>query len=178
MTGPRGNLVVGGPVPAPVLAAATDLYARVFGAAPYLEPAERAGEFADRVRRYEHQREGTRLAWVVDGTTGRQVAMALGVVGVPGTWWRDRVAAALADPAMVERWLGVRCLEVVHVAVDPAHQRRGLGRLVLDLVTAGAPTPTAVLGCGPGVRGFYRRSGWTLVGGDSVTGQCLMGRRL
>jgi ribosomal protein S18 acetylase RimI-like enzyme len=171
MDGLRAHLAIGGQVPEPVLAAATSVYAKAFAEAPYNEPPERAGRFADRVRRYFAEREGARLAWVADEK--ELTAVALGVIGTPGTWWRDKVAGFLAGPGAVEAWLGSRCFEVVHVAVDPGHRRRGLGRMVLDLMTVGAPAPTALLGCDPNVpaaRRLYLGAGWQPIVKDFSAG--------
>jgi GNAT superfamily N-acetyltransferase len=168
----NANLVTSGPVAADVLAAATGIYARAFAAAPYFEPPARASEFADQIRRYERDREGARFAWAAVGDV--QVVMASGVIGVAGTWWRDRVLGLIGD----RDWLGESCLEIVHVAVDPSHQRRGAGRLVLDLIQSGAPARTAVLGCDPSVQGFYLAAGFTEIGSDPTSGQRFMGRRL
>jgi GNAT superfamily N-acetyltransferase len=185
VTDVHGQVVVGGAVPEPVLAGATALYAAAFGAAPYHEPPANAAMFAERVRRYATEREGARLAWITDPSTGDQVAMALGVVGTPRTWWRDKVAAHLGERAAAE-WLGERCFEVVHVAVDPGRRRLGLGRFVLDLLTAGAPAPTALLGCDPAVpaaRALYLGAGYRILAADFTTGpgdtpHWIMGYRL
>jgi GNAT superfamily N-acetyltransferase len=148
----HANLVTSGPLPGAILTAATGIYARAFAEPPYLGPPERATEFAEQIRRYERDRSGARFAWA--SADGVPVAMASGVIGVAGTWWRDRVHGLIADPS----WLGPACLEVVHVAVEPSFRRSGAGRLVLDLIVSGAPARTAVLGCDPSVR-VLRRGG-------------------
>jgi GNAT superfamily N-acetyltransferase len=59
--------------------------------------------------------------------------------------------------------LGEVCLEVVHLAVHPRAQGRGLGRLVHDLLVAGGPAPTGILACDPAAapaRGLYAARGW------------------
>jgi ribosomal protein S18 acetylase RimI-like enzyme len=86
----------------------------------------------------------------------------------------------------VDTWLGDRCFEVVHVAVDPDHRRRGLGRMVLDLVTVGAPAPTVLLGCNPDyapARDLYLNAGFQLVAPHFTTSAAdtphwVMGKRL
>jgi GNAT superfamily N-acetyltransferase len=90
--------------------------------------------------------------------------MALAVLAGPGTWWRDQVAEAVLEHA--ERWLGERCLEIVHVAVTPAAQGRGVGRLVHDVLIAGSPAPTAVLSCHPEAvpaQRLYLSRHWTVL---------------
>jgi GNAT superfamily N-acetyltransferase len=186
MTAFRGELLIETTVPEPVLAAAIALYARAFGAPPYNEPAQNAEDFGSRVRQYAAERDGARFAWVTDVASGQQAAMALGVIGEPGTWWREKVAAFFGDPSLVDTWLGDRCFEVVHVAVDPEHRRRGLGRMVLDLVTVGAPAPTVLLGCNPDyapARDLYLNAGFQLVAPHFTTSagdtpHWVMGKRL
>ena len=166
MDGVRAHVTIGGEVPGPVLTAATSVYRKAFAEAPYHEPPSSADRFADRVRRYFAEREGARLAWV--GDDAEVAAVALGVIGTPGTFWVDRVAAFLTEQAARE-WIGSRCFEVVHVAVDPGHRRRGFGRMVLDLMTAGAPARTALLGCdpnAPAARGLYLNAGWQPIAED------------
>ncbi len=135
---------------------------------PYLESPDDAEAFRSRALTYLTERDGGRFAWVED-RHGRQVAMALGVVGTPGTWWRDRVAEYLADPVLVDQVLGDECFEVVHVAVAQEERRRGHGRQVLELLLAGAPVSRAVLSCDPRAAAacaLYASAGWSLVAGD------------
>jgi GNAT superfamily N-acetyltransferase len=165
------------------LAAATAVYGAAFGGPPYHEGPAEADAFAERVGRYARERDGFRLATVHDG--GELLGVALAVLARPGDWWRDRAAAALDDEA-VERWLGPLCLEVVHVAVLPAAQGRGLGRLLHDVLVAGTPAPTGLLGCDPAAepaRRLYTGRGWGVLtetfGADGDTpGTWLMARDL
>jgi GNAT superfamily N-acetyltransferase len=165
------------------LAAATTVYAAAFGGPPYLEGPAEAEAFAERVGRYARDRDGFRFATVHDG--GALVGVALAVLARPGDRWRDRAAAAL-DEATVDRWLGPLCLEVVHVAVLPAAQGRGLGRLLHDVLVAGGPAPTGLLGCDPAAepaRRLYVGRGWRVLtdafGADGDTpGTWLMARDL
>lgn len=181
----HGHVSLGGDVADEVLAGATAVYARAFAEPPYHEGPERAERFAAQVRRYATEREGTRLAWATQGPDGEPVAMALGVIGTPGTWWRDRVAEHLT-PQAADDWVGERCFEVVHLAVDPEHRRRGLGRLVLDLATVAAPAPTALLGCdprAPAARHLYQAAGWQTIVDTFTTApgdvpHWVMGKRL
>ncbi|WP_329791120.1 GNAT family N-acetyltransferase [Lentzea sp. DG1S-22] len=61
--------------------------------------------------------------------------------------------------------------EVVELVVDPAHRRRGLGRLLLDRIVEGHAT--AWLGTHPDApaRRLYESAGWTVIG------QCEDGRQ-
>ncbi|MGN6792733.1 MAG: GNAT family N-acetyltransferase [Streptosporangiaceae bacterium] len=83
-----------------------------------------------------------------------------------------------------DEWLGALCLEVVHLAVVPAVQARGLGRIVHDVLIAGRPAPTAVLTVHPAAtpaQRLYMSRGWTIVTDRLPTSgpdYWLMGRRL
>lgn len=94
--------------------------------------------------------------------SGRLAGLALAILARPGDWWRDKAAAALPE-ADASRWLGEVCLEVVHVAVLPAAQRQGVGRLMHDALISGRPAPTGVLSCDPKAipaQRLYLERGW------------------
>ena len=157
----QANLFFGEP-PEEMLEAAKHVYAAAFGQPPYREGPEQAGAFVARARRYATERDSVRLALVTDDGPA---AMALAVLARPGDWWRDRAAEAVG-PEKTERWIGELCLEVVHLAVHPEQQGRGLGRLVHDLVRAGKPARTALLSCNPAAtpaNGLYAGRGWTSI---------------
>src|SRR5579863_2229106 len=138
------------------------VYQAAFGQPPYGETPERTREFAERVERYASEREGFRLVTVRDGG-GQMVAIALAVLARPGNWWRDQVADAL-PASLADQWLGPLCQEIVHLAVVPEAQGRGVGRLVHDVLIAGRPAPTAVLSVHPQAgpaQGLYQGRGWT-----------------
>jgi ribosomal protein S18 acetylase RimI-like enzyme len=167
------------------LGEATAVYASAFGQPPYHEDAEQATAFTERVLRYARERDGFRFVTARD-EGGRLTGLALAVLARPGDWWRDQAAAALPD-ADVARWLGGLCLEVVHVAVDPAVQHRGIGTAVHDALISGRPAPTGVLSCHPDAvpaQRLYLRQGWTLLteefrtGGPGQLGYWLMARDL
>ena len=143
---------------------ATAVYREAFGEPPYGEKPELAQAFAERVERYARERDGFRLvtACADDGVV---TAIGLAVLARPGDWWRDRVAAAIPGPQAGE-WLGAACLEVVHLAVSPRAQGRGLGRLTHDVLIAGKPAPTAVLTVHPAAapaQRLYLSRGWTIL---------------
>jgi GNAT superfamily N-acetyltransferase len=167
------------------LAEAAAVYASAFGQPPYYEDAEQAAAFTERVLRYARERDGFRFATARD-EDGRLTGVALAVLARPGDWWRDRAAAALPD-ADAARWLGDLCLEVVHVAVEPAVQHHGIGTLVHDALISGRPAPAGVLSCHPDAvpaQRLYLRQGWTLLtkefrtGGPGQPGYWLMARDL
>ena len=140
------------------------VYQAAFGQPPYGETAEMAQEFAERVQRYAREREGFRLVTARDDD-GRMIAIALAVLARPGGWWRDKVAAAISL-SLADRWLGESCQEIVHLAVTPDAQGRGVGRLVHDVLIAGRPARTAILSvhpqAGPAQR-LYQSRGWTVL---------------
>ncbi|MFE2474949.1 GNAT family N-acetyltransferase [Streptomyces sp. NPDC059389] len=88
------------------------------------------------------------------------------------TWTRDGVTRALvrtADGAFAARaQIAVtgRTAVVDQVETDPAHQRRGLGRLVMDRLTEAAAEQGAtagVLGATPEGRALYETTGWRVL---------------
>lgn len=146
------------------MAEARAVYAAAFGQAPYHEDDQQATAFSERVLRYAAERQGFRFVTARD-PDGRMTGLALAVLAGPGDWWRDRAAATLPGPEAA-RWLGDLCLEVVHVAVAPAMQRRGIGKRLHGALISGRPAPTGVLSChpdaGPAQR-LYLGQGWTLL---------------
>jgi GNAT superfamily N-acetyltransferase len=165
----QAHLFSGEP-PEPMLAAGRAVYAAAFGQPPYHEGPEQADGFVARVRRYASERDGVRVVIVTDdeGPT----AVGLAVLARPGDWWRDRAAEAAGDDA-AKRWMGELCVEVVHLAVDPRAQGRGLGKLAHDLLIAGSPAPTAILACNPvaeRAHRLYTDRGWTTIAEDFQAG--------
>jgi ribosomal protein S18 acetylase RimI-like enzyme len=155
-------------VPEPAeLAEARRVYLAAFSEAPYAEGAAEADEFITRVRRYAAERAGFRLL-LARLDEDRIVGLALTVLGVPGNWWRDQVASHLG-PAATERWLADRCVEVVHVAVDPRQRRQGIGRALMTAVEQDADAERGVLGCHPDAlpaQRLYLGAGWELITTD------------
>jgi GNAT superfamily N-acetyltransferase len=149
---------------------AVGVYHAAFGQPPYGETAEMAEEFAERVRRYAREREGFRLVTARAGD-GRMIGIGLAVLARPGCWWRDKVAGAIPQP-LADRWLGELCQEIVHLAVIPDAQGRGVGRLVHDVLIAGRPAPTGVLSVHPEAepaQRLYQDRGWTVLTSDFRT---------
>ncbi|MFE2550178.1 GNAT family N-acetyltransferase [Streptomyces sp. NPDC059355] len=121
--------------------------------------------------------------WHLAGGAGYLMAAALPVaptrapVRIPAgyrmnTWTRDGVTRALvrtADGAFAARaQIAVtgRTAVVDQVETDPAHQRRGLGRLVMDRLTEAAAQQGAtagVLGATPEGRALYETTGWRVL---------------
>jgi ribosomal protein S18 acetylase RimI-like enzyme len=126
------------------------------------------------------------LAAVVgeDGGSPQETVLAgftYGFHGVPGQWWHDTVAGALAlSPAVPSGppgswgqgadpgWLD-DSFEVAELHVLPAYQGMGIGRELLLRLTSGRPERTAVLSTADAesrARRLYRGVGFT----DLLTG--------
>jgi ribosomal protein S18 acetylase RimI-like enzyme len=102
------------------------------------------------------------------------VGFTYGFHGVPGQWWHDMVAGALAVTYTPERapaataWLA-DSFEVAELHVMPEHQGEGTGRALLLQLTSGRPEYTAVLSTqdtDSRARHLYRDVGFT----DLLTG--------
>lgn len=103
---------------------------------------------------------------VVAVTTGGAAAVgfAYGFFGQRGQWWHDAVTAAVRqrDTAAVRRWFTAP-FEIAEVHVHPRWQGRGVGRTLLERLTAPRSERTAVLStrCGESpARGLYRSCGF------------------
>jgi GNAT superfamily N-acetyltransferase len=141
---------------------AADAYLAGFSGPPYFETEASRADFRDRVRRYAG-RDGFRLVVASEG--GAATGVGLAVIGHPGDWWRDQVAAQLS-PAEVAEWLGDAVLEVVNLAVRPGSRGRGLGAAMLAALLANAPAPTAVLTAdsrATPARNLYATRGWIVL---------------
>ncbi|MDA8371869.1 MAG: GNAT family N-acetyltransferase [Nocardiopsaceae bacterium] len=100
-----------------------------------------------------------------DATGTTAVGFAYGFHGHSGQWWHDIVTGELhtRDPAAERRWFA-DSFEIAEVHVRPGHQGRGIGRRLLERLTAARGERTAVLSThtGPTVaRGLYRSCGFT-----------------
>lgn len=112
------------------------------------------------------------------------VGLALSVHSFPGDWWRDRCADVLG-PAVAAHWLEPPIREVVNVAVSPAHQRRGAGRVLKDDALDDTEATSVVLSCHPDAgpaQSLYLSSGFDVLAEDFRTapgqvGYLLMARR-
>lgn len=126
------------------VAAATAVYAAAFREPPYCESADDVAALSERLETYA-ARGGFRLTLAC--VDERCVGMSLSVSAAEGDWWRDTAAVAVGPDAA--RWFGGRIREVVHLAVAPDVQRRGIGAaLVADLLDDG-DAHAVVLSCRP-----------------------------
>jgi len=141
------------------------VYAAAFGQPPYAESLADAELLRERVARYSG-RDGFRFPVATD-PPGRVAGFALALRAYPGDWWREKVAGAIG-PELSARWLPPGVLEVVHVAVDPAVHRRGIGRRLLASLTGGSGS-AAVLSCDPAAfaaQQLYLSHGWQVITSD------------
>jgi ribosomal protein S18 acetylase RimI-like enzyme len=100
------------------------------------------------------------------GESGQLVGFAYGFRGYPGQWWHDVVMSGLtaaAGPAVARDWLE-NALEIAEVHVRPEFQARGIGRRLVQLLTAGRTERTALLStrdAATPARRLYRSLGFT-----------------
>lgn len=144
-----------------------DVYREAFAGAPHHEPPEAAERFRESLPRHAGL-PGFRAvaAW---GPGADLVGFGYGHTGLPGQWWHDRVAPALA-PDAAARWLE-GAFVVVILAVRPRRRREGVGGRLHDLLLESAPNPTAVLSARRGdgaALGLYHGRGWQEIGRDLV----------
>ncbi len=118
------------------------------------------------------QRAGLRAVAAVEDRV--LVGTAYGHLGEAGQWWHDQVTTALRrhlGRSESDRWSGA--FEVCELHVLPAHQGRGLGRVLLDRLLADRAVPSLLTTpTGPTrASGFYTAGGWqTLVPGMRFPG--------
>ncbi|MFC3998706.1 GNAT family N-acetyltransferase [Nocardiopsis sediminis] len=117
----------------------------------------------------EHHALHTGFRAVVALAPGGAAALgfAYGFHGHSGQWWHDVVTAEVRsrDPAAERRWFA-DAFEIAELHVHPADQGRGLGRTLLERLTAPRTEATAVLSThtGPTVaRRLYASCGFTEV---------------
>jgi hypothetical protein len=103
----------------------------------------------------------------VAGPAGSRIAaFAYGFRGATGQWWHDVVAAgvtAASGPDAATRWLA-DAMEIAEVHVRPEYQQQGIGRRLLQALTAARTERTAVLSTQASnspARRLYRSMGFT-----------------
>jgi ribosomal protein S18 acetylase RimI-like enzyme len=120
------------------------VYRAAFGAPGYDEPEERIRAFATSTLPKHAARDGFRLAAIRE--SARLRGFAYGFTGGRGQWWTDEVLRTTRpeDRTAVADWLGGH-FEVAELAVEPAEQRRGFGRSLVEALLRGLPHDRAVL---------------------------------
>jgi ribosomal protein S18 acetylase RimI-like enzyme len=114
---------------------------------------------------------GFRALAATENGSGEPVGFCYGFHGVPGQWWHDTVARALAacmGSADAAAWLG-DSFEVAELHVAPADQGHGVGANLLLRLTSDRRERTAVLSTRDAdspARRLYRGVGFT----DLLTG--------
>jgi ribosomal protein S18 acetylase RimI-like enzyme len=117
------------------------IYAAAMGAEP--------GELPTRqtiMERHARNPEFRALA-VSSGEPAHIVAFTYGFRGVAGQWWHDVVRSAIvasSGPSVASGWLDC-VMEIAEVHVHPDFQARGIGRRMVQALTAGRSERTAVL---------------------------------
>jgi ribosomal protein S18 acetylase RimI-like enzyme len=143
-----------------------DVYAEAFAAPPHNEPPAAADRFRGSLARHAAL-PGFRaaVAWAAGAYL---VGFGYGHTSLPGQWWHDRAAAALAAGA--DPWLE-QPFVVVDLAVRPRCRRQGMGGRLHDLLLEGLPHTRAVLSArsdDDAARRLYHARGWQEIGRDLV----------
>jgi ribosomal protein S18 acetylase RimI-like enzyme len=149
------------PVDGPLFEGAIAVYRDAFARAPYND-RERAGEVRDRIVKDHAPREGFR-AFAAFHRTGPVIGMIYGYHGGPGQWWHDSVRANIS-PELAEDWLA-DSYELVEVAVAPAYQSLGIGRVLIAQLLEDRPEATCLLSTRPDSDAhlLYRRLGFEVI---------------
>jgi len=107
------------------------------------------------------------------------VGFGYGYTGEPGQWWTDQVTRILAADT-AHTWLGGH-FELVSLAVLETQRGRGVGRGLLEYLTAQLPHDRWLLMTSADAqdpaRRLYARMGWEVIGPGLRDGQVVMGRR-
>lgn len=152
---------------APAFARAVPALMRIYTAAMDPPPQQYEGRTAI----MRHHSRNPRFHSVVALREGRAVGFAYGFRGGPGQWWYDVVTDELrrrGRRAAAARWFSDP-FEVAEVHVHPDEQGRGIGRRVLERLTAERAERTAALSThvGPSpARNLYRSCGFVEVLGE------------
>jgi GNAT superfamily N-acetyltransferase len=135
------------------------LYRQCFSSPPWLEPEERLAGFH---RRFEQHLANPGAGGVVvcDGedVVGAVYGWPAGEELASGSPFDDALAAA-APPEVVRR-LVAPAVVVAELMVDPAHQRRGIGRALLGRYVAEWPAAWLATHPEAPAAAMYRQEGW------------------
>jgi ribosomal protein S18 acetylase RimI-like enzyme len=143
-----------------------DVYAEAFATPPHNAPPAAADRFRDSLARHAALPAfRAAAAWAAGA---EPVGFGYGHTSLPGQWWHDRAAAALAPGG--DSWLE-QPFVVVELAVRPCCRRRGIGGRLHDLLLEGLPHTRAVLSArqdDDAARRLYHARGWQEIGRDLV----------
>lgn len=149
-----------------VLAAAdafVAIYRAAFGPPPYRSTENEVQMFRRYLPRHT-EREGFRCAAAYDTHTTQWIGMAYGCTSRPGQWWHDQISPKLS-PEEINQWF-TDSFEWVELAVIPAYQGQGFGRLLHDTLQQIIPNSCAVLSTiqvkTPAYH-LYQRRGWQII---------------
>ncbi len=135
------------------------LYRRCFTEPPWREAAERLAGFPDRLTAHLGHGGFDGLVAVGDGRLiGAVYGWPAGPTLDSGSHFDDALAAAVT-PGLAGR-IVAPALIVAELMVDPAHQRRGIGRSLLSRFTDGWPAAWLCTHPDAPAAGMYRRDGW------------------
>nr|WP_281379951.1 GNAT family N-acetyltransferase [Nocardioides ginsengisegetis] len=122
-------------------------------------------------------REGFRVATAYAGEV--LVGFAYGHTGERGQWFSDRLTEVL-DDEVSRIWVGGH-FEVVTLGVLEQHRGAGVGRRLLDILTAGLPHERWLLQTTADpdepARRLYAAAGWSVIGPGTGPGTVVMGFR-
>lgn len=107
------------------------------------------------------------------------VGFAYGYTGQAGQWWTDRAKSVL-DPEVADDWLGGH-FELVSIGVVPRVRGRGVGRRLLDELTADLTQDRWLLMTtadkSDPARCLYASSSWSVIGPGLTAENVIMGKR-
>lgn len=120
-------------------------------------------------------RDGFRLCRAYQDS--QLIGFAYGYTGHAGQWWTDAVRGTL-PPAVSGQWLGNH-FELVSIGVLPTHRGNGIGRTLLEAITAGVPHRRRLLmttaDTDDPARRLYASCGWRTLGPGTATDTVVLG---
>lgn len=138
-----------------------ELYRLAWSETEFVAEKEDLDSFGDRFLR--HCANPDFVMAMVD-MSGGSAGFAYGYTSVPGGWWRQTVSTELPE-GDAHRWFD-DCFEFAELAVDPRHQRKGLGAALHDELLADLPHQTAMLSTqqdNARARTLYSHRGWIVL---------------
>jgi len=145
----------------PIFDGAIAVYAEAFSRAPYFDD-DRGENVRNRLIDSEWLRPGYE-GFVALMESGDVAGLGYAYKGCAGQWWYDTVASQL-DRSTKQRWMG-DCCELVELAVAPALQGTGVGRVLLERILSTRTEQTCILSTHSqsSAVGFYRLLGFETI---------------